>query len=63
MPASEDGLSYTFHLRDGVKFSDGSSFDPYDNGTAAPVGTCAWVLKEYQADQYALFERNEIRRD
>ena len=27
---SEDGLTYTFHLRDGVTFSDGSSFDAAD---------------------------------
>lgn len=128
---SEDGLVYTFQLRDGVKFSDGSSFtaevakknieavmnhadgysflqslaaiesveavdeltlvlklsepcnfllndftfsrplvmlgeagfpsegDPYDNGITSPIGTGMWVLKEYEADQYALFERNE----
>ncbi|MCI9485830.1 MAG: nickel ABC transporter, nickel/metallophore periplasmic binding protein [Lachnospiraceae bacterium] len=128
---SDGGKTYTFHLREGVKFSDGSEFnseiakknieavmrhgdgysflqslssiesietpdggtlvlklsapcnsllndftfsrplvmlgeagfpaegDPYDNGTASPIGTGMWVLKEYVADQYALFERNE----
>ena len=128
---SPDGLTYTFHLREGVKFSDGTDFnsaiakrnieavanhadgysflnslaslesmetpddltlvlklktpcnsllndftfsrplvilgengfpaegDPYDNGIAEPIGTGMWVLKEYVADQYALFERNE----
>ncbi len=128
---SDGGKTYTFHLREGVKFSDGSEFnsetakknieavmrhqdgysflqslssidsietpdegtlvlklsapcnsllndftfsrplvmlgeagfpaegDPYDNGTVSPIGTGMWVLKEYVADQYALFERNE----
>ncbi|MCI8505453.1 MAG: nickel ABC transporter, nickel/metallophore periplasmic binding protein [Lachnospiraceae bacterium] len=128
---SDEGKTYTFHLRKDVKFSDGSEFnseiakknieavmghedgysflqslasidsietpdestlvlklsapcnsllndftfsrplvmlgeagfpaegDPYDNGTASPIGTGMWVLKEYVADQYALFERNE----
>ena len=128
---SPDGLTYTFHLREGVKFSDGTDFnssianrnieavanhadgysflnslaslesmetpddltlvlklntpcnsllndftfsrplvmlgengfpaegDPYDNGITEPIGTGMWVLKEYVADQYALFERNE----
>ena len=128
---SPDGLTYTFHLREGVKFSDGTDFnsavakrnieavanhangypflysltslesveapdaltlvlklntpcnsllndftfsrplvmlgengfpnegDPYDNGIREPIGTGMWVLKEYAADQYALFERNE----
>lgn len=128
---SPDGCAYTFHLREGVKFSDGSDFtsavakrnieavqrhadgysflqsltsitgidtpddltlvlrlsqpcnsllndftfrrpltmlgeagfpaegDPYDNGVTAPIGTGMWVLREYVADQYALFERNE----
>lgn len=128
---SPDGLMYTFHLREGVKFSDGTDFnsaiakrnieavanhadgysflnslaslesvetpddltlvlklntpcnsllndftfsrplvmlgengfpgegDPYDNGITEPIGTGMWVLKEYVADQYALFERNE----
>lgn len=128
---SEDGLLYTFHLRENVKFSDGTPFtaavakknieavmrhadgysflqsltaiesvnavddltlelklshpcnsllndftfsrplvmlgdagfpaegDPYDNGISSPIGTGMWVLKEYEKDQYALFERNE----
>lgn len=128
---STDGLTYTFHLREGVKFSDGTDFDsaiakknieavanhaegysflnsltslesvetpdaltlvlklnvpcnsllndltfsrplvmlgengfpdegdPYDNGITKPIGTGMWILKEYVADQYALFERNE----
>ncbi len=128
---SSDGCTYTFHLREGVRFSDGSQWDsqiarrnleavknhgdaysflqslellesiktpddltlvlnlaqpcnsllndftfsrplvmlgeagfpaegdPYDNGIASPVGTGMWVLKEYEPEQYALFERNE----
>lgn len=128
---SEDGKIYTFHLREGVQFSDGSEFnseiakknieavknhadgysflqsldsiesietpdaltlvlnlsspcnsllndftfsrplvmlgeagfptegDTYENGIAKPIGTGMWILDEYEADQYAVFVRNE----
>ena len=49
---SEDGLTYTFHLRDGVTFHDGSSFEASD---------VAFALDRARADdstnaQKALFE-------
>ncbi len=51
---SEDGLVYTFHIRDGVKWSDGKSVTAYDfeyawNRNIDPVTASdyAWIFDEF----------------
>ena len=59
---AEDGMTYTFHLRDGLKWSDGSDLTAYDFEFSwlhalAPESRCAsdlWIIKNGQA-----FNRSE----
>jgi len=51
---SEDGLVYTFHIRDGVKWSDGKSVTAYDfeyawnrNIDPATASDYAWIFDEF----------------
>jgi peptide/nickel transport system substrate-binding protein len=50
---SDDGLNYTFHLRDGVEWHDGKPF------TSADVSYSYWMLKEIHPRRRATFANLE----